>query len=98
SLIRRNEAQLLIRPSLRVQDAAASLQLIEDPSLLVRSTDRHGVESTMEIRGLELHEDRETVVPFQVPEDLASITFTVRGRVENLSQGKKIDSEDDAPS
>ena len=95
SLIRRSEAQLLLRPSLRVQNAPASLKLIEDPSLLVRSTDRHGVEATMEIRGLELHEDRETIVPFQVPEDLASITFTVRGRVENLSQGKKIDLSDE---
>ncbi|HVE41614.1 MAG TPA: hypothetical protein VNM14_17105 [Planctomycetota bacterium] len=94
SLIRRNEAQLLLRPSLRIHDAPASLTLIEDASLQVRSTDRFGVESTMEIRGLELHEDRETVVPFQVPEDLVSITFTVRGRVENLAQGKKIDVSD----
>lgn len=95
SLIRRNEAQLLLRPSLRVHDAAASLKLLQEASLLVRSTDRHGVEATMEIRGLELHEDRETVVPFQVPEDLASITFTVRGRVEHLSQGRKIDVSDE---
>jgi hypothetical protein len=95
ALIRRNEAQLLIRPSLRIHDASASLKLIEDASLLVRSTDRHGVLATMEIRGLELHEDRETTVPFQVPEDLASITFTVRGRVEHLAQGKKIDVADE---
>jgi hypothetical protein len=95
ALIRRNEAQLLIRPSLRIHDASASLKLIEDAALLVRSTDRHGVESTMEIRGLELHEDRETTVPFQVPEDLASITFTVKGRVEHLAQGKKIDVADE---
>ncbi|RPH48404.1 MAG: hypothetical protein EHM91_04370, partial [Planctomycetota bacterium] len=95
SLVRRNEAQLLIRPSLRVQNAPASLKLIEDATLQIRSTDRHGVEATMEIRGLDLREDRETVVPFQVPEDLASIAFTVRGRVENLAQGKKIDVSDE---
>jgi len=94
SLIRRAEAPLLIRPSLRIHDAPASLKLVEDASLQVRSTDRFGVESTMEIRGLELHEDRETLVPFQVPEDLVSITFTVRGRVENLAQGKKVDLSD----
>jgi hypothetical protein len=95
SLVRRNEAQLLIRPSLQVQNAPASLTLIEDATLQIRSTDRHGVEATMEIRGLDLREDRETVVPFQVPEDLASIVFSVRGRVENLAQGKKIDVSDE---
>ena len=94
SLLRRNEAQLLIRPSLRIHDAPASLKLVEDAALQVRSTDRHGVEATMEIRGLELHDDRETLVPFQVPEDLVSISFTVRGRVENLAQGKKTDLSD----
>jgi hypothetical protein len=95
SLVRRNEAQLLIRPSLRIQGAPASLSLIDDATLQIRSTDRHNVESTMEIRGLELREDRETVVPFQVPEDLSSIAFTVRGRVENLALGKKVDLSDE---
>lgn len=94
SLVRRTEAQLLIRPSLRIHEAATSLKLIEEPLLQVRSTDRNGVESTMEIRNLELRDDRETVVPFQVPEDLSSITFTVRGRIEHLGQGKKIEVAD----
>ena len=71
ALTRRNEAQVLIRPSLRVHDAAVSLKLFEDAALVIRSTDRHGVGATMEIRGLELSDDRETVVPFQVPDDLA---------------------------
>jgi hypothetical protein len=95
ALIRRNEAKLLLRPSLRVHDAPVSLKLIEDASLQVRSTDRNGVDATMEIRGLELHDDRETEVPFQVPEDLVRITFTVRGRVEHLAQGKKLDVSDE---
>jgi hypothetical protein len=95
ALIRRNEARLLLRPSLRVHDAPVSLKLIEDASLMIRSTDRNGVDATMEIRGLELHEDRETEVPFQVPEDLVRITFTVRGRVERLWQGRKIDLSDE---
>ncbi len=95
ALVRRTEAQLLVRPSLRLHDAPVSLKLVEQPTLVVRSTDRHGVDATMEIRGLELHDDRETVVPFQVPDDLASISFALRGRVESLSLGKKIDFTDE---
>jgi hypothetical protein len=49
----------------------------------------------MEVRGLELREDRETEVPFQVPDDLVRISFAVRGRVESLSLGKKIDVSDE---
>ncbi len=94
ALVRRAEAQLLARPSLRLHDAPVSLKLLEDPTLVIRSTDRQGVESTMEIRGLELHDDRETLVPFQVPEDVVRIAFTLRARVESLSLGKKIDVSD----
>ena len=48
----------------------------------------------MEIRTLDLKDDRETVVPFQVPEDLSRISFTLRSRVESLSAGKKLDVAD----
>jgi len=94
ALLRRNEATLLVRPSLRLHGSPASLELLQDSALLVRSTDRHGVESTMEVRGLEFREDLETAVPFQVPEDLARIEFTVRARVESLSTGKKVELSD----
>lgn len=95
ALLRRGEAQVLLRPSVRVHGAPVSLKLFEDPVLVLRSTDRHGVESTMEIRNLELRDDRETLVPFQVPEDLVSIVFQLRGRVEALSLGKKVDVADE---
>ncbi len=95
SLLRRAEARVLLRPSLRVHGSAVSLALLEDPVLLIRSTDRQGVESTMELRGLDLGDDRETVVPFQVPEDLLSLTFTLRGRVESLSLGRKEEVADE---
>jgi len=95
SLLRRSEAPLLIRPRLQVHGVPVSLKLLESPVLSIRSTDRHGVASTMDLRDLEFEEDRETVVPFQVPEDLVSLTFTLRARVESLSSGKKIDVSDE---
>lgn len=95
SLLRRSEAPLLIRPQLRVHGVPVSLKLLEAPVLSIRSADRHGVESTMDLRDLRFEEDRETVVPFQVPEDLVSLTFTLRARVESLSTGKKVDVADE---
>jgi hypothetical protein len=94
ALLRRAEAQVLLRPSLRLHGGPASLSLLEEPALTIVSTDRFGVSSSMEIRGVELREDRETVVPFQVPDDLASISFTVRGRVRSLGSGKLVDLSD----
>ncbi len=94
SLVRGSEAQILVRPSLRIHGAPASLKLLEEPTLAVRSTDRHAVDSTMEVRGLELHDDRETLVPFQVPDDVVRIEFAVRARVESLSTGKKTEVAD----
>ncbi|HLF95323.1 MAG TPA: hypothetical protein VJB14_17785, partial [Planctomycetota bacterium] len=94
ALFRRAEAQVLLRPSLRLHGAPVSLKLLEEPVLSVQSTDRHGVASTMEIRGLELHDDRETVIPFQVPDDVVSLGFTVRARVESLSTGRKQELSD----
>ncbi|HEX7900588.1 MAG TPA: hypothetical protein VF950_22680 [Planctomycetota bacterium] len=94
ALLRRAEAQVLLRPSLRVHGASISLKLLETPLLSVLSRDRHGVETTMEIRGLELRDDRETVVPFQVPEDVVHLSFQVRARVEALGSGRKVDVAD----
>src|SRR5688572_23621876 len=94
ALLRRSEAQVLLRPSLRVHGAPVSLKLIEEPILGILCRDRFGVESTMEVRGLELRDDRETVVPFQVPEDVVSLGFRLRGRVEALASGKKIEIAD----
>src|SRR5688572_21643199 len=94
ALLRRSEAQILLRPSLRVHGSPVSLKLIQDPVLSILSRDRFGVESTMEVRGLELRDDRETVVPFQVPEDVAGLSFQVRARVEALGTGRKVDLAD----
>ncbi|HZE96631.1 MAG TPA: hypothetical protein VE981_06380 [Planctomycetota bacterium] len=94
ALLRRGEAQLLIRPSLQVHDVPVSLKLLETPVLSIRSLDRHGVESSTEMRDLKFHDDRETSVPFQVPEDVTTLTFTLQARVESLSSGKKVDVSD----
>lgn len=94
ALLRRREAQLVLRPSLQIHDVPVSLKLLENPVLTIQSQDRHGVASTSEIRDLKFQDNRETLVPFQVPEDVVSLTFTFSARVESLSLGRKTDVSD----
>lgn len=94
SLLRKKEAQLVVRPSLQVNGVPVALSLLEDPSLLILSADRDGVSSSQEVRGFALHEDRDSVHVFQVPENLASLEIRLTGKVQNLSLGQKQDLAD----
>lgn len=93
SLVKGREAAVMIRPSLRLHGAPASLELLEETTLVLRSVDREGVASSSEVRGLELSDDRETVHRFQVPDGLASLQVEVRAKVKSLSDGRTVDLE-----
>jgi len=84
-------AKILVRPTLQVNGYAASLALLEDPVLVVVSRDQDDVESTLEVRGFELHEDRESIREIRVPENLASLSLSLRGKVRNLSRNETVD-------
>ncbi|MBI3725966.1 hypothetical protein HY251_18720, partial [bacterium] len=94
SLLDRRQAEVAVRPALTIHGVPVSVSLVEEPTLLVSSTDRHGVSSTKEVPNFELFPDKESVFVFQTPEDLASITFTLKGKVECVSSGKKVDVSD----
>ena len=88
ALLRRTSARVLVRPALGLHGVPLPLQLIEQPRLVIESTDRHGVSSTREVGGLRLQDERETEVTLQVPEDLARVSFTLRGEVKQVSAGQ----------
>lgn len=91
ALLKKREARVFIQPVLTVNGIPAALSLVEEPVLSIRSVDRDGVAASLDVPGLELREDRETVHAFQVPENLASITFVFRGKVQSLSLNRKIE-------
>ncbi len=91
SLLSRHQAEVLIRPSLRLNGEPVTLSILEDVKLQIMSTDLDGVSSSKEVPDFELHEDRESTYKFQVPQRLAAIAFVLRAKVKNLSQDKKID-------
>ena len=88
SLIRGATARVLVRPSLTVNNVPVSLKLLEEPRLVLESTDRNDVSSSMEVPGLELTAGLEAVHELKVPEDLASLRVTLHARVQNLSLGE----------
>ncbi|HAL92349.1 MAG TPA: hypothetical protein DCM68_04915 [Verrucomicrobia bacterium] len=91
ALVRREKAQLALRPVLRVNGRPASLKLLEEPRLVVRVQDLQGVATEKEFPGLALREDAETVQEFAVPENAASLTVTLKAKVQNVSRNAKED-------
>jgi hypothetical protein len=89
SLIRREKAQVALRPVLRVNGWPASLKLLEEPRLVVQSVDLQGISTVKEFPGLELREDAETVCNILVPDNTVSLTATLKARIQNVSQNKK---------
>jgi hypothetical protein len=91
ALIRREKALLAVRPVVTVNGCPVSLNLLEEPRLLIRSVDLNGIVTEKEVSGLTLREDAETVQEIQVPEGLVELTVVLKARVQNLSQSKTQD-------
>jgi len=91
ALLKRKQAVVVVRPALFLNGTPVTLSVLENPSLLIVSTDREGVSTAKEVTDFPLFEDRESTYDFQVPEDLASLSFTLKAKLQNLSQNKKVD-------
>ncbi len=93
SLLSRKTAELVIRPSLLLNETPVSFKVLEDLRLWIVSRDHDGVATSKEVSDLKLLDDRETRFQFTVPQRLASIQFVLKGKVQNLNQNKKQDVE-----
>jgi hypothetical protein len=104
SLVRGAKATVLIRPKLYVNGEPISLRLLDGgengdtklqkTTLTITSVDREGTPTSKEIPDFPLLLDRDSTYEFQVPDNLASISFSLRAQVRNLSQNKTIDLTD----
>jgi len=91
SLLKGKKARVIVRPALFLNGIPVTLSVLEDVKLTLTSTDRDGVTSSKEITDFKLYEDRESSHEFTTPDRLLQMVFTVTAKVQNLSQGKKID-------
>ena len=87
SLRTRSTAEVIIRPALLVNGQPVSLRLFEKPTLTIQSIDLDGIPAIKEVVDFELFEDRERSYEFLVPQRLATVTFTLSGRVKRLTAG-----------
>jgi hypothetical protein len=91
ALIRREKATVAIRPVLRVNGRSTSLKLLEEPRLVIRSTDLQGIATEKEIPGIELREDAETVHEFVVPDNTVQLSIALKAKIQNVSLNQKQD-------
>ncbi|MFO7904711.1 MAG: hypothetical protein ACQESR_07735 [Planctomycetota bacterium] len=96
SLLEGKTARLLIRPSVSINSTAASLKLLEKPTLTVTSTDLEDTSSTVEVEEFKLFEDRESVYEFQVPRRLARLQVRLSAKITQAVTGEKISVADEA--
>jgi hypothetical protein len=94
ALIRRGKATIMVRPVLLVTGRPASLTLLEEPRLVVRTTDLQGIATEKEFPELVLREDAESTQDIQVPEGVVELAVTMKAKVQNLSQGRKDEVQD----
>jgi hypothetical protein len=90
TLLARSKAEILLRPSLRLNGNPISFELLEDPVLTIVSKDSAGIASSLEVRDLKLSRNRELVHQILVPSNLATISVRLSGRVRSISKGEKV--------
>ncbi len=88
SLIRSEKANLVVRPRLSVSGIPTSVGLLKEPQLSIISVNQDGISSTTVFEDIKLADNSETDIEFVVPPRLNTLTFTLRGHVENLSQNQ----------
>ncbi|MEM7393267.1 MAG: hypothetical protein AAF492_13065, partial [Verrucomicrobiota bacterium] len=89
ALLAGETATVLVQPFLRLgEEYPVSLKLLEDVRLMIHSTDIDGIESTKEVRDVELREWAETAVDFRVPERLRTLRFALEAKVKNISRNR----------
>ena len=88
TLIKDNNATVLVKPTLQVNGAPTSITLLENVELTIETIDLKGIKTQKTISDLKLFEDRETEYTFKVPDELATIRFAQRQSRESIPQSK----------
>ncbi|MBN1670766.1 MAG: hypothetical protein JXR37_07030 [Kiritimatiellae bacterium] len=82
--------KVLVRPELTLNGIPVDIGLLEEAAFSVQATDYEGTGTTKDMRAFELHNDREAVCEFTVPPKLATLVFTLSGKVQSLTTDKKV--------
>lgn len=91
SLLRSNEARVMIRSQLTVAGHPVPTKLLEDINLQITSVNLDGLETKKIIDDLKLTTNDEATCKFLVPPRLRSIHFKLTAKVKNVSQNNDVD-------
>lgn len=91
TLVREQEARVLIRPVLTVQGHPVSSSLLEDLRLVVQTVDLDGVSSQQEVEEFALSDTGEAQHRFRVPDRITQLVVTLYAKIDNVSRGEKQD-------
>jgi hypothetical protein len=87
SLLTRRKATVVVRPGLFLNNALATVRLLEEVRLTIQSTNLDGVVTTQVVQPFPLHEDRETEHEILVPPRTAQVSFTLNAVVKRKTAG-----------
>ena len=91
ALVPGNRAAIVVRPNVLVNGVPVDVSLLEAPVLTITSRSREGVAASVEVRDLVLSQKAEYVHEIRVPEGLAELSVTLRGRVHRLTADDDVD-------
>ncbi|MCA9492147.1 MAG: hypothetical protein KC621_19575, partial [Myxococcales bacterium] len=94
SLVATREIEVLLRPELRIGEAPAAMDLLEEPWVEVTTTDRAGVAARRR-QPIEWADDGETALPLTIPEHVATLGLAFGGRLRLVTQQRHQDLRHD---
>jgi len=90
TLLAGKEAQIAVRPRITLGGVPVSNELLEEVRLRVETTDLDGIASSSEKKDFAIFDDKESVHSFRVPNRVRTVTVTLSGKMEKISEaGKK---------
>lgn len=82
-----NDASIIIRPTLKVNDRKCDLSLLINPKIIITTIDHWGIPVTKTFSDIKIHEGSEIKVEFPVPAGLENVKLDFTAEVKNISKG-----------
>ena len=88
SLLKRQKATVVVRAKLQIHGQTAPISLVNNVKLQMTARDRFGVKTTTTLKNFKLFLNKESTHTFRVPENLASLSFRLTGKIKKACSSK----------
>eukprot|EP01119_Soliformovum_irregulare_P003284 TRINITY_DN1364_c0_g1_i10.p1 TRINITY_DN1364_c0_g1~~TRINITY_DN1364_c0_g1_i10.p1 ORF type:complete len:2094 (-),score=587.98 TRINITY_DN1364_c0_g1_i10:49-6330(-) len=85
SLIRLKRATVIVRPTLTVNGSVATLKMLNQVKLIIKTYDQDHVESIKTVDNFKLKDGEESSYQFTVPDSLRTISIEVTGQIKTMA-------------